>query len=48
MQNYYITQYYVYNSVRKKHVMDYSVIAQYAMMVYPTHQPKLSLQKLPN
>ena len=47
MQNYYITQYDVYNSVQKKYVMNDSVIAQYAAMVHPIHQPMPSLQKLP-
>ena len=42
-----MTQYYVYDSVQEKHVMDDLVIAQHAAMVHPTHQPKLSLQKLP-
>ena len=48
MQNYYITQEHVYGSVQKKHVMDDSVVAQHAAMVHPTHQPKPSLQKLPD
>ena len=48
MQNYYIIQEHVYGSVQKKHVMDDSVVAQHAAMVHPTHQPKPSLQKLPD
>ena len=48
MQNYYIIQHYVYSSMQRKHVEDDSVIAQYAPMVHSTHQPKPSLQKLPN